>query len=57
MLLEARRYWIGIVYYDEMMSAARAMGEVYVGIYATHSNREFLIKVPPERNDLRKPKT
>lgn len=54
MLLEARRYWIGIIYYDEALSSARAAGEVYVGIYATHNNREFLIKVPPKKDEPQK---
>ena len=55
MLLDARRYWLGFVYYDEKLSAARVAGEAYVGIYATHSNREFLTKVPPRKDKPRKP--
>lgn len=51
--LEAKRYWMGTMYYDDKTSAARAKGNLYVGIYATHSEREMLIRVRPKKESVK----
>jgi hypothetical protein len=34
---------------DEKLSTGRADGRLYVGVIVAHSNRHFLIRVPPNK--------
>ncbi len=44
--LGVNKHWVGIGPYDANLRAARDRGELYVGVVATHSDKNFLIKVP-----------
>jgi hypothetical protein len=48
------KQWTGIALYEKDMPEARAKGHLYVGVIASHSNRDFLIKVPPRKPDIPK---
>ncbi|MFB2563466.1 hypothetical protein [Rhizobium sp. IMFF44] len=41
--------FMGSMVYDEKLTKARAEGRLYVGVIASHSNKNFLIKVPMEK--------
>lgn len=47
-------YWHGIIYYRDEIPEARAKGHLYVGVIASHSRREFLIKVPKKKPNVPK---
>lgn len=38
--------FMGMMRYNEKLMDARKAGHLYVGVYANHSNRPFLIRVP-----------
>jgi hypothetical protein len=44
--LGINRTWQGLMIYDQDTTEARAKGLLYVGVISSHSNREFLIRVP-----------
>lgn len=46
LVLDARRYWIETMNYNDRTKKLRDAGELYVGVKATHRKREYLIKVP-----------
>jgi hypothetical protein len=46
------KQWTGIAFYEKDLPEARAKGHLYLGVIASHSNREFLIKVPPRKPDI-----
>lgn len=50
LMLEARKYWIETMYYNEKTTQLRKAGEFYVGVIATHRDREYLIAVPAEQS-------
>ena len=41
--------WMGMMYYTDETRRYRAEGKLYVGVLCSHSNREFLKRVPAER--------
>jgi len=41
--------WMGQMLYGDKVNAARAKGQLYIGVLASHSNHEFIIHVPPPR--------
>jgi hypothetical protein len=47
-LVEPNHHWMGIMKYEAVTSAARTKGLFYVGVMANHSNRKFLVRVPPK---------
>ena len=49
--LDVNAYWMGQMSYDAKLTAARKKGHLYVGVIASHSNRQFLIRVPPPKDD------
>lgn len=49
-------YWHGIIYYRDEIPKAREKGHLYVGVIASHSRRNFLIKVPKAKGDIPKHK-
>ncbi len=51
--LETNGTWMGMMTYDEKLLGARAKGHLYVGVLASHSNRDFLIRVPPPKKSDR----
>ncbi len=53
--LETNGTWMGMMTYDEKLLGARAKGHLYVGVVASHSNRDFLIRVPPIRISVGNP--
>lgn len=40
--------WHGVATYTETLTEHRRKGRLYAGVIASHSNRPFLVKVPPE---------
>lgn len=48
------RQWMGKMLYTDDFVAARAKGLLYVGVIASHSNKNYLMKVPPRSPDLPK---
>jgi hypothetical protein len=55
--LDVNGTWMGTVFYDEETKRLRAEGRLYAGVYASHSNVPFLIKIPsPKERDLPKKK-
>lgn len=53
-MLEARKYWIETMYYNEKTKQLRDAGELYVGVIATHRDLEFLMKVPAKTSRAKK---
>lgn len=49
--LEVNQYWIGQVAYNDKLIEARANGLLYIGVIATHSDKTFLIRVPPPKEE------
>lgn len=49
--LDVNAYWMGQMTYDAKLTAARKQGHLYVGVIASHSNRQSLIRVPPPMDD------
>ena len=47
--LGINRTWTGLIIYNQDTTEARAKGPLYVGVISSHSNREFLIRVPPKK--------
>lgn len=47
--LEPKRYWIGMMNYDDNLRTTRAKGQLYVGVIATYRDREYLVQVPLPR--------
>jgi hypothetical protein len=47
--LGLNKYWLGVLNFGEL-SEAREKGELYVGVIASHSNRNFLVHVPPRKD-------
>jgi hypothetical protein len=45
--LDVHQTWIGRMAYNDKTRKARAAGHLYVGVIAAHSDRRFLLKVPP----------
>ncbi|ACM27992.1 hypothetical protein Arad_4248 [Rhizobium rhizogenes K84] len=41
--------FLGSMAYDDNLKKARTEGRLYVGVIASHSNKNFLIHVPPEK--------
>lgn len=48
------RSWMGRLNYDDTLDAYRAKGQLYVGVIANHSGRQYLKLVPPKRPDALK---
>ena len=49
------KMWTGMMIYRDEANIARAKWQLYVGVLASHSNREFLIRVPPaQKRDIPK---
>jgi len=44
--------WTGRVLYGPEISDLRAKGQLYVGVVSAHRDRDYLIKVPPPREDI-----
>ena len=44
--------WVGVANYDDELLQDRRKGRLYAGVIASHSNRPFLVKVPPESHVL-----
>ncbi|MHA6685097.1 hypothetical protein [Mesorhizobium sp. A556] len=41
------RQWMGKMLYDDQTMKARQEGRLYVGVIASHSQKKYLVKVPP----------
>jgi hypothetical protein len=39
--------WSGLMLYGDKVTEARTKGQLYVGVFASHTNREFVVRVPP----------
>lgn len=47
--------WSGLMLYGDKVDEARVVGSLYVGVISSHSNREFLVRVPPaQKRDIPK---
>ncbi|MEQ9448428.1 MAG: hypothetical protein RLN70_05890, partial [Rhodospirillaceae bacterium] len=42
--LGVNRQWMGLMNYDDKLSEYRRRGLLYVGVIASHSNRNFLVR-------------
>jgi hypothetical protein len=47
--LDVNKTWMGYAFYDDESRKHRADGHLYVDVISAHSNKNFLIKVPPEK--------
>jgi hypothetical protein len=56
MEIGVNKQWSGLALYEKGVGEARAAGHLYVGVIASHSNRDFLIKVPPRKPEADIPK-
>lgn len=54
--LGVNKNWIGMMLYEEDMLEGRNRGELYVGVIAAHSDREFLVHVPAKEKTVPKRK-
>lgn len=46
--LGVNKTFMGMMRYDEKLQKARQAGQLYVGVIATHSSKNHLIRVPPK---------
>jgi hypothetical protein len=49
--LDVNKTWIGYMIYNDETQAYRAKGQLYIGVISAHSNKNYLVKVPPEKED------
>jgi hypothetical protein len=47
-VLDVNKTWIGYMFHDAKTNQYRAKGQLYVGVISAHSNKNYLIKVPPK---------
>jgi hypothetical protein len=47
--LDTNGVWMGMMAYNEKLTAARGKGQLYVGVISSHSNKKFFIHVPPPK--------
>lgn len=51
--VEANAYWMGYVLYDDDLRKKMKAGKVYIGVYATHSDKKYLKRlVPPKESKI-----
>jgi hypothetical protein len=46
--------WMGRLNYDDRLSGFRAKGQLYVGVACSHSPKNFLRRVPPQKSETPK---
>jgi hypothetical protein len=46
--LDVNKQWMGSMLYDAETNKYRVKGQLYVGVISAHSNKNYLIKVPPK---------
>jgi hypothetical protein len=49
--LDVNKSWMGYMIYNDEAQAYRAKGQLYIGVISAHSNKNYLVKVPPEKKD------
>jgi hypothetical protein len=55
--LDINATWMGMLMYDKKLTDAREKGKLYVGVIASHSDGNHLIRVPrPKKDDVPKNK-
>ena len=47
--LGTNKSWTGMLEHTDETKEARALGQLYLGVAATHSSRQFFVRVPPTR--------
>jgi hypothetical protein len=55
--LDVNKSWLGYMFYNKEAEDYRAKGQLYIGVISAHSNKNFLIKVPPEKDKKTPTKT
>jgi hypothetical protein len=50
--LDVNATWIGQMFYTDDLRKALAEGQLYVGVIASHSNKTFLVRVPPPKKSI-----
>ena len=53
--LEVNATWMGMMFYTDDLRTKMKEGKLYVGVIASHSNKTFLIRIPPPK-ELKAPK-
>jgi hypothetical protein len=46
--LDVNKTWMGYMFYTDDTNQYRVKGQLYVGVISAHSNKNYLIKVPPK---------
>jgi hypothetical protein len=49
--LDVNATWMGQMFYTDDLRKAHAAGQLYIGLIASHSNKTFLVHVPPPKRD------
>jgi hypothetical protein len=49
--LDVNKTWMGLMLYDKALSEERAKGHLYVGVISSHATGEFLVRVPPKKDE------
>lgn len=47
--LDVNSTWIGMMFYNDDVRKTMLDGKLYIGVIASHSNRHFLIRIPPPK--------
>lgn len=51
--LQPKHYWMGFMVYNDKAMKERRRNKLYVGVIASHSDRNFLVKVPsPKESNI-----
>lgn len=51
--LGTNKTWTGLMEHDAETQAARAQGQLYLGVSSTHTDKLYFAKVPPKKLELR----
>jgi hypothetical protein len=49
--LDVNKTWMGYMFHTDKTNQYRAKGQLYVGVISAHSNKNYLIKVPPPKSE------
>jgi hypothetical protein len=48
--LKPGHYWMGLAIYDKQTVEQRTLGQLYVGVICSHTDKYFMVHVPPARD-------
>lgn len=49
--LDVNKTWTGFMLYTQEVLDYRAKGQLYVGVISAHSNKNFVMNVPPKKEN------